>query len=676
MPVFTVEAPDGSRIKVEADDRETALRGAQEHYASKRSLPPRKNVGRDVRKSATAGLVSGVAGIAGQQGDILRTAPNALLGLTRRAGLINEDQERAGRGVVEKFAERAPQLNPANMLSPGMALNDLFRMGEAPTTDQVIESLPKALNETARYQPQTVAGEYARTAGQFAPNALLPGSIAARLGNVALPAVGSETAGQVARAAGAGAGGEAVARIVGGLAGGVGAGARAPQRPLRPTRNAAAEVALKRQDTAAMAAKAEELRRAGVQPSLVDVVDDSGRATVRAAASRMTPGRQKATNFRDARAMDLPDRMSAQAKRTMSDDARTPDQIRSQVAAQRKVKGDEAFGAVRGDEVVMPDDVLITLRTDAGRTVIKEAAQSARSSIRGEDRALAGELDQLASKTLDERYPKMSVGAAQEISKRLHDLAEVEFRAGRSHQGGRIKELADSIRSNARSKVPGYDEALQGWGADSRLIEAADVGENFLKRNTDEFADAAGGLRDQERDLARAAGRRAIERAAGESPSAAPGVARRLADAPEQRTRNAALLGDEGATQLQDAMRAEAQLVRNADDIAPRGGSQTQLRGQDASQVAADAVQAGAKVLRGDWVGLGVDWLRSRGMSDKMAESIVDMATDPKQLDEALSYVQARFGPDAARQFLEFRQGALATTAASGAIAAQGGTAQ
>lgn len=37
MPVFRVQAPDGSIIKVEAADKGTAMRGAQEHYASKRS---------------------------------------------------------------------------------------------------------------------------------------------------------------------------------------------------------------------------------------------------------------------------------------------------------------------------------------------------------------------------------------------------------------------------------------------------------------------------------------------------------------------------------------------------------------------------------------------------------------------------------------------------------------
>lgn len=42
MPTFKVQAPDGMIIKVEAADEATAIRGAQEHYASKRSQPPKK----------------------------------------------------------------------------------------------------------------------------------------------------------------------------------------------------------------------------------------------------------------------------------------------------------------------------------------------------------------------------------------------------------------------------------------------------------------------------------------------------------------------------------------------------------------------------------------------------------------------------------------------------------
>lgn len=51
------------------------------------------------------------------------------------------------------------------------------------------------------YKPQTTAGEYARTAGQFAPNAVVPvgGPLGRVVGGVVAPALASETAGQLTK---------------------------------------------------------------------------------------------------------------------------------------------------------------------------------------------------------------------------------------------------------------------------------------------------------------------------------------------------------------------------------------------------------------------------------------------------------------------------------------------
>lgn len=68
------------------------------------------------------------------------------------------------------------------------------------------------------YQPQSTAGDYARTIGEFAPAAVLGGGgIAARAANVLAPALVSETAGQATKGSAA----EPWARAAGALAGGV-----------------------------------------------------------------------------------------------------------------------------------------------------------------------------------------------------------------------------------------------------------------------------------------------------------------------------------------------------------------------------------------------------------------------------------------------------------------------
>jgi hypothetical protein len=70
------------------------------------------------------------------------------------------------------------------------------------------------------HEPETVPGEYARTVGQFAPGVVGGGSLANRvLTNVAIPALSSETAGQVARKVAPDY--ETAARVGGGILGGL-----------------------------------------------------------------------------------------------------------------------------------------------------------------------------------------------------------------------------------------------------------------------------------------------------------------------------------------------------------------------------------------------------------------------------------------------------------------------
>lgn len=66
------------------------------------------------------------------------------------------------------------------------------------------------------YEPKTKVGKYARTIGEFAPGAIGGGGLAARAARVALPAVGSETAGQITEGTAA----EPFARVAGAIAGG------------------------------------------------------------------------------------------------------------------------------------------------------------------------------------------------------------------------------------------------------------------------------------------------------------------------------------------------------------------------------------------------------------------------------------------------------------------------
>ena len=183
-------------------------------------------------------------------------------------------------------------------------------------------------------------------------------------------------------------------------------------------------------------------------------------------------------------------------------------------------------------------------------------------------------------------------------------------------------------------------------------MQAADVGENLMTRNSDEFVQQASALSDPERELALAAGRRAVERASGESVAAAPGVARRLSTAPEQLARNRALMGPERAGRFEQGVRMEERAVQNARQIEPRFGSQTQNKAQDAGELAGMA-QTGIRALRGGVGGIAIDWLLSRGISNREAEALVRMTTDPASLEQALRILERRVGTQGAQEFLQ-----------------------
>lgn len=511
-------------------------------------------------------------------------------------------------------------------------------------------------------EPRSVGGEYGRTMGQSTINALAPGSVPAKVANVVIPALATEAAGQAARRSGAGQVGEQAARMVGGLAG-AGVASTRLRNPFAPEATPAEALGTRaRQDPAAMAQRAADYRAAGIDPALVDVLDDAGRGQVRAAANRATPGRDVANQFARGRALDLPSRISTQARNNLSADPRTPDEIRTAMSARRSANAEQAFGAVRGDNVDLGQDGLMTLRVPEVSSAIGEAARRERDpSVRAALENLRAWAEGDASTG---SAPPISVGMADRISRVLlskgRGTTDMDLRAT-------LNQFGNAIRNPAREASPGYARALQGYEADTRLQQAAGVGEGLMTRNTDEFVRTASGLGPAERTLALAAGRRAIERSAGENIASAPRVARTLAEAPEQQARNAALMGPQRAQTFQQGMRLEAQAADNANQIAPRAGSGTHLNDADAARLAGMAetgVRTARRLGTHDWVGLGLDWLRSRGLSDQEAEALVRLATDPAQTDAAIALIAHRLGPEGARPFVEMRHAGLIGTAA------------
>ncbi|CAJ0876559.1 hypothetical protein AMST5_02797 [freshwater sediment metagenome] len=103
-------------------------------------------------------------------------------------------------GNLQEFSRGAGRL--AGFTPPSRSILDRLAGGKLPTSEDVINAASDAGVPGLHYQPQTTAGEYARTVGEFIPGATLgPGGVAKSVLKFGVaPAIASETAGQAAHA--------------------------------------------------------------------------------------------------------------------------------------------------------------------------------------------------------------------------------------------------------------------------------------------------------------------------------------------------------------------------------------------------------------------------------------------------------------------------------------------
>lgn len=473
----------------------------------------------------------------------------------------------------------------------------------------------------------------------------LPGMAAGAAVGAAAPAVG-----RVAIGAGR--------KVYRGLQSAIGRGVDATERGVE---------ALSRQmgdglDGSRLRSRFTELRDNGAADvTLVDALDEGGAGVVRAASSRNTPAREKVQRFAEGRASDLPGRLSAQSRRTISADPRTPDEIVEAVVKARDKTANSQFGAVRGDMVDLSPETVTALRNDYGRNAIAEAAKRER------DPTVRAALNRLVGDSLDNPGgTQITVGMADRISRTLAGQAEKAGRAGDNDLASILGGLSRDIRGPTRTAVAGYDEALKNFEAGSKMAEAVRIGEQFMDANTDEFVAAVAKLSPEERLVARAAARRAVERKSGEGQGSAPGIAQRLSTGREQGMRSEALLGQEDARRLSSGMQAERDMNTRAQYIAPNGGAPTQTRLQDAAQQAGENVQIVQAAASGNPVAIGaaiLNRLRSAGMSNADAQRLAEMAIDPARTERAISLIEAKLGPARSRAIVEALRTASARNA-------------
>lgn len=200
MGVFEIEH-GGKSYEIDAPDQAAAVAAFQKFSSTKPAEPSTwdkaKNVASDVAQALPTGILRGAIGLAGLPGDAARVV-----------GTI------ADAGAEWVTGQKLPADFKANKPALSVGGERLTRDFEAATGDL--------------YKPQTTAGKFAQTVGEFVPGV---GSAPGNLARFALlPGVASEGAGQATEGTGL----EGPARLAGALAGGIG-GALIPRRaPLAP----------------------------------------------------------------------------------------------------------------------------------------------------------------------------------------------------------------------------------------------------------------------------------------------------------------------------------------------------------------------------------------------------------------------------------------------------------
>lgn len=219
MGAFEVEH-GGKSYEIEAPDQASAFAAFQKFNVPQQVAAP--GVVEDVAKSGASGLARGGLGLAGLPGTISQGA---------RWLADQAADQTVGRAVnyAKTGSWDAPSPAPStDLIRQATGISD---PGQVISGEKLIDAAASVV-PGIKYQPKTVEGEYARTVGEFAPGALVPGGAFAKVvGGVLAPAVVSETAGQVARQVAPEL--EGPARLVGAV--GTSLGAAAASRPQSAT---------------------------------------------------------------------------------------------------------------------------------------------------------------------------------------------------------------------------------------------------------------------------------------------------------------------------------------------------------------------------------------------------------------------------------------------------------
>lgn len=404
-------------------------------------------VAEDVAKSGASGLARGALGLVGLPGTVAQLA---------RTGADALADQTVGRAV--NYAKTgdwgAPSPPPSSQHQ-----NSVFNL---PTPDQVItgENLVDYAAKVVpgvKYQPQTTAGEYARTVGEFAPGMLVPGTMAQKvIGGVLAPAFVSETAGQATK----GTAFEPYARAAGAVVGGVGA-----NLAMRPsTAEAALSAGMRGVDDATMVRAGQLMNEAQARgvaltwpEAVAQVTNGGGRGMTN--MQRVVEGSQGGQDVMGGFMAGRPQQIEAAARRefgAVAPQSQAPSTIGPAVGAAAESRINDVRGAINAatDPLYTAASGVRLSPQDMARVRALPGFQEAADAVR--------KTPQLARYV--QGLPDDSVGFLNEVKKQLDTSAKVSASPVNVQQNMQVSAGygldAGAVRQAAEAASPEYARAL------------------------------------------------------------------------------------------------------------------------------------------------------------------------------------------------------------------------
>lgn len=545
----------------------------------------------DMARSVPGGLAKGVAAIAGLPGDLVSMA---------RAGV-----------------KALPDLSLPPAMQAAKDAHPFQPMGSLPGSSDISTAIGKAAG--GYYQPQTTLGKYAETIASFAPAAVAPGGIAARIARVAVPGAASEAAGEAtqgtplepyARAGGAllGAGAIPAARALGrGIAGVANRVSEAAfDTPLRdPTE--AARGAIRRSivsdgGAAPVTDRLNAWAASGASnPSLIDVSGNNVRRLVRASAGAEGDAQNVAQSYADRIAGNLQDRASARARELTPGDTRTAQAAQTEIEAARRTDANTNYAQPYAQPAQVTPEMVSALQGPEGRGAISQAYVTARAQRDEQAMAELQDLQGVASEQGGGRDPitgrirsvadalgTLSAGSLDRVRIAMRETGRSLAARGRTGMaagyGSRTRDI-----DTALDQTPGLQDARASYRNFSAQSDAVDAGNAAMRTPSGDYAATIADLARQSPQGARpAAGvgyRDAIVAGIERPAEGSTGFLNTLATSNRNTANLTETFGAPAATRFQAGIGNEADRLRNARMISPNTGSQTEGRLADRALV-------------------------------------------------------------------------------------------